>query len=457
MNIKLPELGEGIENVEVTDVLVSKGSSIKIDDIVVVVESDKASMEIPTKQSGIVKNIPINKGDTLKPGDIIIEIDSNSNEIDEIEHAEPGLSEEKDNSENISENIVNSIEETIPIETAPDSINLPAAKTNNSNEVIATPSVRKLARELGCDLSVIKGSEKNNRITKEDVLNHVKTSLNQSLSAQSNNKKINLEERSNPLEKKQNIQAQEPEKQKKASKVSIDEEAFLKFGSIEKILFNKIRSVTSDRMSTSWNTIPHVTHFDEVQIDHILSLKKDIESITKSKKVSILTFISQALIKTLYSMKKFNSTADIQNQILIIKNYINLGIAVDTPNGLVVPNLKNAQDMSIKEINDTIITTSEKARKGKLSPNDMSGGTFTISSLGGIGGKFFTPIINYPEVAIMGISRAYTDIKLDSKNSPTKVKILPFSLSYDHRVIDGAEAARFCNLFKENIKKLSSV
>ena len=198
MNIKLPELGEGIENVEVTDVLVSKGSSIKIDDIVVVVESDKASMEIPTKQSGIVKNIPINKGDTLKPGDIIIEIDSNSNEIDEIEHTEPGLSEEKDNSENISENIVNSIEETIPIETAPDSINLPAAKTNNSNEVIATPSVRKLARELGCDLSVIKGSEKNNRITKEDVLNHVKTSLNQSLSAQSNNKKINLEERSNP-------------------------------------------------------------------------------------------------------------------------------------------------------------------------------------------------------------------------------------------------------------------
>jgi pyruvate dehydrogenase E2 component (dihydrolipoamide acetyltransferase) len=210
-------------------------------------------------------------------------------------------------------------------------------------------------------------------------------------------------------------------------------------------------------MSNAWTTIPHVTHFDEIEIDHILNLKKDIELITDSKKVSILTFISYALIKTLTVMKKFNSTADIDNQVLIIKNYVNLGIAVDTPEGLVVPNIKNIEKKSVKDINDLIIELSDKARSKKLTPNDLSKGTFTISSLGGIGGKFFTPIINYPEVAIMGISRAYTKIKLDSNNFPFKVKILPFSLSYDHRVIDGAEAARFCNLFKENLKNLSSL
>ena len=147
---------------------------------------------------------------------------------------------------------------------------------------------------------------------------------------------------------------------------------------------------------------------------------------------------------------------DINNEVLIIKNYINLGIAVDTPNGLLVPNIKNAEKKSIKDLNDSIIKISNKARIKSLKPDDMSGGTFTISSLGGIGGKFFTPIINSPEVSIIGISRAYTKVKLDANNFPFKVKVLPFSLSYDHRVIDGAEAARFCNLFKNNLKELSS-
>ena len=155
-------------------------------------------------------------------------------------------------------------------------------------------------------------------------------------------------------------------------------------------------------------------------------------------------------------MKKFNSTADIDNQVLIVKNYINLGIAVDTPKGLLVPVIKNAEKKSIKNINDSILTLSDKARTGGLAPNDMSGGTFTISSLGGIGGKFFTPIINYPEVAIMGVSRAYTKTELDRHNLPYQTKVLPFSLSYDHRVIDGAEAARFCNLFKKMLTDLSS-
>ena len=207
----------------------------------------------------------------------------------------------------------------------------------------------------------------------------------------------------------------------------------------------------------SWTSIPHVTHFDEVKINHLLELKKQIELIDKNKKVSILTFIAYAIIKTLSKMNDFNSTADINNDVLIIKNYINLGIAVDTPKGLLVPNIKDAQSKSIKQINDSIINLSSRARKGALKPEDMSGGTFTVSSLGSLGGKFFTPIINHPEVAIMGISKAYTNIDVDNYNIPIKNKILPFSLSYDHRVIDGANAARFCNLFKNILTDLNNL
>ena len=448
MNIILPELGEGIDAVEVTDILIKEGSSIKSDDIILVVESDKASMEIPAKKSGTVTEVTIKKGDSIKPGDIIVKIDDKGSQINENKTSE---AKHLDTKQAPSIEDIPKEPEQILVEKTPNLNQVDAIKSRqpnftksaNLNGVIATPSVRKLARELGCDLNAVIGSEKNNRITKEDVLNHVKNSLQNDPSP--------IEIREPQIKKEENIQVKEE------SNSSVDEKKFLEFGSVEKVPFNKIRSITAKRMTESWTTIPHVTHFDEIEIDHILNLKKDIELITESKKVSILTFISHALIKTLSTMKKFNSMVDLNNEVLIIKNYINLGIAVDTPNGLVVPNIKNIEKKSIKDINDLIIELSDKARSKKLTPNDLSQGTFTISSLGGIGGKFFTPIINSPEVAIMGISRAYTTIKLDSNNFPIKIKTLPFSLSYDHRVIDGAEAARFCNLFKENLKNLSSI
>lgn len=440
MNVILPELGEGIDAVEVTDILIKEGSSIKIDDIILVVESDKASMEIPTKQSGTVTDILINKGDSIKSGDIIIKIDGKEEQKDTPENIQDSpLPEKKIPTEDI-EDITTVLEQPAPTEPIR-RIQNNIINSDNSHGVVATPSVRKLARELGCDLNTVTGSEKNNRITKDDVLEHVKNTLR--------NEPTKVNQTQNKEDK--------PAIKKENAKSEFDEKNFLEFGSVEKVSFNKIRSITAKRMTNAWTTIPHVTHFDEIEIDHILNLKKDIELITNSKKVSILTFISHALIKTLTVMKKFNSTADILNQVLIMKNYINLGIAVDTPDGLVVPNIKNVEKKSVKDINDLIIELSDKARSKKLTPKDLSEGTFTISSLGGIGGKFFTPIINSPEVAIMGISRAYTKIKLDSNNFPLKVKLLPFSLSYDHRVIDGAEAARFCNLFKENLKNLSSL
>ncbi|MAV64604.1 MAG: dihydrolipoamide acetyltransferase [Pelagibacteraceae bacterium TMED124] len=451
MNIILPQLGEGIDKVEVTDVFFSKGDSVKFNDILIVVESDKASMEIPIEESGTIAQILIAKGDLIKPGDIIAEITNDTTSTDKDD-----LNDSKNkNPEN------NSItEEGAPIKeqdiTENDRLNTPE-KLNSFKktiDIITTPSVRKLARELGCNLNNITGSEKNNRITKQDVLEYVKKNVEEKKMTSPNqiedeSKSDNYSNQSNPDHK-----VKKTHNEKTDSK--INEKQFLKFGSIEKVMFNNIRKATSEKMTKSWNTIPHVTHFDEVPIDYILNLKQEIQSATDSNKISILTFIIKSLIKTLTVMRNFNSTIDIENDILIIKNYINLGIAVDTPNGLVVPSLKNIEKKSLKEINDSIIQISNKARTKKVSIEDLSDGTFTISSLGGIGGKFFTPIINYPEVAIMGISRIYTKLGLDYNNLPYETKILPFSLSYDHRVIDGAEAARFCNLFKKNITNLSS-
>ena len=437
MNIKLPELGEGIDNVEVTDILVKKGTSVKENDVLIVIESDKASMEIPAESAGTIIDILINKGDSLKRGDIIINMDIEEESGQALtankDEAEPNeqLKEEikKENNKPIEENLDKT---EPPIKNAEEK---PNKILDESYGVIATPSVRKLARELGCNLNNIIGSEKNNRITKEDVLNHVKSSL----------------------QNNQIVKSDKAPAQKKESSLKINEKDFLKFGPIQKVSFNKIRSITAKRMLESWTSIPHVTHFDEVKINHILELKKQIDILEKNKKVSILTFIAYALIKALSKMNDFNSSPDIENDVLIIKNYVNLGIAVDTPKGLLVPTIKNAHAKSLKQINDSIIDLSSRARSGSLKPEDMSGGTFTISSLGSLGGKFFTPIINHPEVAIMGVSRAFTSIDIDHYNVPIKNKILPFSLSYDHRVIDGANAARFCNLFKDILTNLNNL
>ena len=470
MKIKLPELGEGIESVEVTDVLVSVDNLVKKDDIIIVVESDKASMEIPTKLDGEILSINVKKGDEIKPGDLILELsDSTSNQT--VTKSEPSSTNIDLNVSNSNDNINNDDTEYISLEESKSIYgdgNFEPTHDSSAEQqqidpglVVATPSVKKFARELGCDLSKVHGSAKNGRITREDILNFVKGNQNKPSERvektfddnESQHDKDNLVTELNQtnIKPKSNTQVE----LKSSSNIQIDDNKLLKYGSIEKVLFNKIRTLTAERMVDSWNTIPHVTHFDEIEIDHILNLKKDIELATESKKVSILTFVSRALIDSISKMEKFNSIPDIENNVLIVKKYVNLGIAVDTSNGLVVPNIKNAEKLSIKELNDSIIDISHKARNRNLTPSDITEGSFTISSLGGIGGRYFTPIINKPEVAIMGLSRTFKKVYLDNSRIPYEVNILPFSLSYDHRVIDGAEAAKFCNLFKKNLKNLS--
>ena len=428
MKIILPELGEGINNVEVTEILVQENMQIKKDEPLIIVESDKASMEIPSELSGTITQVLINKGDSINPGDKLFEVNPDSDneiKVNNIEEApELNVIKEDINQDNNREQAFPEQEETISLEEPP--ISKPY------NLKLATPSIRKLARELGCDLNTILGSGKNNRITQEDVINHIKKKVTPS------NDGAHITKNSQKLTN------------------TIDEKSFLKYGSITKKSFNKITEITAKRMTDSWTTIPHVTHFDEVEIDHIINLKKDLESIKGDIKVSFLSFILKALTKVLKDNKNFNSSPDIDNKVLIIKDYINIGIAADTPKGLLVPVLHNADQLSLKKINDTIFKLSKKAKDGDLTIKEMSGGTFTVSSLGGIGGKFFTPIINKPEVAIMGISRTYKKLTLDKYDLTKEITILPFSLSYDHRIIDGADAARFCNLFKKLLSDLKT-
>ena len=438
MKIILPELGEGINNVEVTEILIQNNSQIKKDDVLMVVESEKASMEIPSELSGTIKQVLINKGDTINPGDEIFEIISDSN--NEIKD------NEKDNSidTDIKSEDLNQINKTSSLtedsEKDEDTEQKPASNQNierettlSNNIKLATPSIRKLARELGCDLNAILGTGKNNRVTREDILDHVK----EKVVPQNNNSDMNKKYPSKP-------------------KDSIDEKSFLDYGAITKKSFNKVREITSKRMTDSWTTIPHVTHFDEIETDHLIKLKKDLESIKEGIKVSFLSFILKALSKALKDNRTFNSSPDVDNNVLIIKEYINIGVAADTPKGLVVPVIHNIDKLSLKKINDEVFRLSKKAKEGNLTIKEMSGGTFTVSSLGGIGGRFFTPIINKPEVAIIGISKMYKKLTLDKYGLTKEVTVLPFSLSYDHRIIDGADAARFCNSFKKLLSNLST-
>ena len=429
MKITLPELGEGINNVEITDILVEKDTQIQKDDVLITVESDKASMEIPAELSGTITKVLINKGDSINPGDSLFEINTESNSETKANDLPKSIVIENEIKTDIETDTEPSIVEKEDIQK--ETLNLTIDEKPKSSSKLATPSIRKLARELGCDLDLISGSGKNNRITHEDVMSHVKRKVTNPNSTATNN-----------------------DTKKKTDR--IDEKSFLEYGAITKKSFNKIREITAKRMTESWTTIPHVTHFDEVKIDHLINLKREIESIEKSAKVSFLSFIIKALTKTLTEYKEFNSSPDIENKVLIIKDYINIGVAADTDKGLVVPVIHNTNNLSLKKINDTIFNLSKKAKEGNLNIKEMSGGTFTVSSLGGIGGRFFTPIINKPEVAIMGISRTYKKTTLDKYGNYKEDSILPFSLSYDHRIIDGADTARFCNLFKKLLSDLKT-
>ncbi|MDB9722870.1 2-oxo acid dehydrogenase subunit E2 [Candidatus Marinimicrobia bacterium] len=413
----LPNLGEGIEGAEVSEISVSIGDKVSLDDTVLVLESDKASMEIPAENEGIVKEILVSVGETVKTGQALLKIKHSDEKTDKKEPKEKPL--ETKTSQKSTE-----LPLAAPTPTIESELQLSGSDTTNN--VFASPGVRRLSRELGINLQVINGTGEKGRITKDDLNGYIKIQM---------------------LLSNRGVPKPEPEI------------AFSKWGNIERQKLTKIQRITGQRLQSAWQSIPHVTQFDEADITELSQYRKNLnEKNTKKKtKLTFLPFLMKAISKVLRERPVFNSSLDTQGENLIIKNYYNIGVAVDTPTGLVVPVVSGVDKKNIYELSEELIDISQRARNKKLKPKEMTGGTFTISSLGGVGGKFFTPIINPPEVAILGVSKSWWESIYDQKTKKQALKyIMPFSLSYDHRVIDGVAGAAFTKRFSNLLSDLST-
>ena len=402
--IKLPDLGEGIDGAEVSEVKVSIGDKLQPQDTILVLESDKASMEIPAEVIGVVTKVAVKVGDQVKSGQLLVSVDV-ENKIQQTKEKETRSSNKKEGSE----------------ESKPDTTTAlpPINDDQKKDNVFASPGVRRLARELDINLTLIKANGPKGRITKDDLHSYIKIQMTMSSGSML------------------------------PSKPEID---FSQWGEVEVQKLTKINIITGQRLQQAWQSIPHVTQFDEADISELNNYRNKMNNKSAKQKIKLtfLPFFMKAATIVLKEMPKFNSSLDYNEENLILKNYYNLGIAVDTPYGLIVPVVKDVDRKSLVDLSEELIDLSQRARDKKLKPNELTSGTFTISSLGGIGGKFFTPIINPPEVAILGISQSWWNNIYNEKtktNSPGY--IMPFSLSYDHRVIDGAAGAAFTSRFAE--------
>jgi len=387
-NVELPDIGD-FDAVDIIEVLVKVGDTVNENDSIITLETDKATMEIPAPFSGKVTSLSIKVGDKVVQGDLILTLESESETETDSEVETDASSDQSDNK------VIDNSEATVTSTVSQDNIKQPeevSLKTDSNSH--ASPSIRKLARELGVSLSRINGTGKKGRILEKDLKSFVKELVTHG---------------------------------------NLNEE-------VEAIPLSRIKKLSGKHLSNCWNTIPHVTQFDEVNIDQLEKFRKHQKE--KNIKLSPLVFIMKAVVQVLKRHPNFNASLDEGGENLILKKYFNLGIAVDTPNGLLVPVVKDVSKKSLIELSEELADISLRAREGKLDSSEMKGAGFTISSLGGIGGTQFTPIINSPEVAILGVSR--TQIKpIWNGSSFEPTAMIPLALSYDHRVIDGAEGARF--------------
>ena len=408
--IKIPSLGDA-ENTEVIEICVNPGDSVDSEDSIVVLESEKAAMDVPASKNGVVKKVLVKIGDEVKEGDDFLEIEIAEEEIKEDDS-------DKDVKNDIHEDDQPEVEEIIEEKQVEEIIEEPRYESTASG-IYAGPAVRKLAREFGIDLNKVIATGPRNRILKEDLHKFVKSKLEGS---------------STGIPKMPSID-------------------FSEFGNVEEIDLTKFQKTSALNLQQSWITIPHVTQHDETSIGELLTVRKSLMKKHKVK-VSPLAFFAKAICKLLEEFPLFNASIDMNTMKIIKKDFINLGIAVDTPQGLIVPNIKSANKLSIREISDEISRLADLSKSRKIRVDDLKGSTFTISSLGSFGGKFFTPIINPPEVAILGISKSYDSVLLKNKK-PVSTTNLPISLSYDHRIINGVEGVKFTTRFCEILSDIS--
>jgi len=389
-DVLVPDIGD-FKDIPVIEVLVKPGDHVKAEESLITLESDKATMEVPAPFDGVIKELRVKVGDDVSEGTVILSLEEAS------PSREPQMNED-----------------------TPAAPAAPAAPTAPAVSAHASPGVRRFARELGVEIGLVDGTGPKNRILKEDVQTFVKRSIQTSKAGTSTGSGLGF-----------NLPAWP----------NVD---FEKFGPVETKKLSRIKKISGSALHRNWVTIPHITQHDEADITELEAFRKSLAKDAEKAGVKItpLALIMKAAVAALKKFPEFNSSLTPEGDALFIKQYFHIGVAVDTPGGLVVPVIRDVDKKGVFEIAAELGTVSSKARDGKLGPADMSGGTFSISSLGGIGGSHFTPIVNAPEVAILGVARSTIKPIWDGTEFTPRL-ILPLSLSYDHRVIDGAEGARF--------------
>lgn len=462
--IKIPQIAESVDSATVTEILVKEGDTVEKDQAIIAVESDKASVEIPSPEAGTVKSISVSEGDEVSVGDVILKLDvgdsdkddSEEKEGDEEKEEKKGKKDKKEDSEEEKEkgeDGEDKDEDSDEDEEEPDkddsedeedeekekkakkekakkkkdsddeesedkeaedeseeedeetSEDKEKEDTSGAGDVPAAPGVRRLARELGVDITKVKGSGEGGRISRQDVKDEAKSS------------------------------------KKSGGTAGLSLPDFSKWGQVERKSLSGIRKATAKNTAASWQNIPHVFQFDEANISNIEEYMEKLNEKAEGD-LTITAVLLKIAASALRQFPKFNASIDLENEEMILKNYVNIGVAVDTDKGLLVPVIRNVDQKTILQLAKEIGELAEKARNGKLTAEEMKGGNFTISNLGGIGGTNFTPIVLHPQVAILGVSRAKKQpVYIDGKFEPRD--ILPLSLSYDHRAIDGADGVRF--------------
>ena len=445
--VRVPDIGSD-DAVDVIEISVKVGDQLVEEDTIVVLESDKATVEVPLPLAGTVMKLLVKNGDRVKQGDPLLELEvsatgesaeSASEQKEEQAAAPSAEKKEQEKAESKAESKEEKVEAKTEEKAASKSVpekqgSVAAAPSNTGGQggvtsapVHAGPAVRKLARELGVDLAAVKGTGPRERILRDDVHDWVKNNLSQPAASTAAGPGM----------------------------PALPEIDFTKFGPVERIELSKLRKLAASNLQRSWLTIPHVTQHDDADITELEAFRKseNIRLQNSGGKLTMLAFLIRASALALEKFPRFNSSLSIDGAEVIEKRYINIGVAVETENGLLVPVLRDANKKGIVQIATEVAELAEKARTRKITPADMQGGTFSISSLGGIGGTTFTPIVNWPEVAILGVGRSDMQPRWNGKEFEPRL-MLPLSLSYDHRVVDGADAARFITYLNELLTDL---
>lgn len=439
IEIKVPDIG-GAENVEVIEVLVQVGHRIELDQGLITVETDKATMEIPSPRAGVIKELKVSEGSTVSEGVLIALLEQAEAPAEEPQAAKSEPSQT--NGVTPTSHPKSLEQKALPATQEPSANNKPSASKQPSSAKVdgsspmspqalghgrpayASPSVRQFARELEVPLENAQATGDKGRITREDIVNYVRKAVKGELTASSGGAAF-------------------------ADLLPWPEVDFEQYGPIERQSMSRIRKVSSANLHRNWVRIPHVTNHEDADISELEEFRVQLnrEHEKSGTKVTLLALLIKACVAALKKFPDFNASLD--GEEIILKGYYHIGFAADTPNGLLVPVIKDADRKGILEIADEVTTLAAKAREGKLTLTEMSGGCFSISSLGGIGGRYFTPIINAPEVAILGVSKARTEVVWNGRSAEPRL-ILPLSLSWDHRVVDGAMAGRF-NAYLANV------